>query len=152
MSETETQVPRRLPLWKNWLDRNMDTVTYGSTFDTIELANDLGADVDSVQFAFSINEIRKALRRCGMNLTSRGTGGAQYVVVPPQTNMHEMVRMQRSAINSLREGVILGTSTPLDLLESDDRRRHEAVLEKMATRFALLSRKSLTTVNNKELQ
>jgi hypothetical protein len=53
-----------------------------------------------------------------------------------------MERMNRLAINSLKASVILGTKTNLNLLSECERKRHEAITEKMAHRVALLGRTS----------
>jgi hypothetical protein len=133
---------RKLPLWKSWIESNEGRLTYGAQFTSKELTEYLGLTEDSLQFAMSIHRIRKTLRRKGMNLTARGQYGAGYTIAQPGTNHAEMKRMANAAASAMREGVILGTSTPLDLLTEDERRIHESLTEKMATRLALIARKT----------
>lgn len=133
---------RRLPLWKDWVETCGVSMTYGDSVTSSEMIKALSCDEDSIQFAMSIVEIRKWFRRKGMNFTSRGQNGTGYVIAPPGGNSREMGRMARAAINSMREGVVLGTSTPLDLLSPEERRLHESLTEKMATRLALIGRKA----------
>lgn len=132
---------RKLPLWKSWVEANEGRLTYGAQFTSKELTEYLGLTEDSLQFAMSIHHIRKALRRRGMNFTARGQYGSGYTIAQPGTNHAEMRRMANAAASAMREGVILGTSTPLDLLTEDERRIHESLTEKMATRLALIRRR-----------
>ena len=139
-TDQQTQV-RRLPLWKAFLDEN--EIDYGFTVQADELSRFLDLKPDTVEFAFAVQNIRKELRKRGMVFTSRGENGERYVVAPPAKNQGEMARMQRTAINAMKQGVILGTSTPVEMLTADERRRHEALTERMATRLALVSRKTI---------
>lgn len=133
---------RKLPLWKSWIEANESRLTYGAQFTSKELTEYLGLTEDSLQFAMSVHYIRKALRRKGMNFTARGQYGSGYTIAQPGTNHAEMKRMANAAASAMREGVILGTSTPLDLLTEDERRIHESLTEKMAIRLALIARKA----------
>jgi cell division protein ZapA (FtsZ GTPase activity inhibitor) len=56
-----------------------------------------------------------------------------------------MFNYQSKAIDALKRGVILGTNTRLDLLDEQDRRRHESMLEKIAMRSALVTRRITKT-------
>ena len=47
---------------------------------------------------------------------------------------------QRTAIDCLTRGVILGTNTKLETLTESERRRHEALLARMAQKAALMNR------------
>lgn len=132
---------RKLPLWKSWLEANESRLAYGAQFTSKELTDYLGMTEEDIQFAMSIHHIRKALRRKGMNFTARGQYGAGYVIAQPGTNQAEMRRMANVAASAMREGVILGTSTPLDMLTDEERRIHESLAEKMAARLALMRRK-----------
>ena len=132
---------RKLPLWKSWVEANEGRLAYGAQFTSKELTEYLGLAEDSLQFAMSIHHIRKMLRRKGMNFTARGQYGAGYTIAQPGTNHAEMKRMANTAASAMREGVILGTTTPLDLLTEDERRVHESLTEKMATRLALIQRR-----------
>jgi hypothetical protein len=132
---------RKLPLWKSWLEANESRLAYGAQFTSKELTEYLGMTEEDLQFAMSIHHIRKALRRKGMNFTARGQYGAGYAIAQPGTNQAEMRRMANVAASAMREGVILGTCTPLDLLTDEERRIHESLTEKMATRLALMRRK-----------
>ena len=141
---------RKLPLWKSWVEANEGRLTYGAQFTSKELTEYLGLTEDDLQFAMSIHHIRKTLRRKGMNFTARGQYGAGYVIAMPGTNHAEMRRMANVAASAMREGVILGTSTPLDLLTQEERRMHESLTEKMATRLALMRRRIQPTKDDED--
>lgn len=132
---------RILPLWKAWLDENADRIQHEAHFTSLELVKFLDQPEDSIGFAMSIHEIRKALRRRGMVFTARGEFGKGYRISPPSANADEMRRMEKAAASAMREAVVLGTSTPLDALTQEERRLHESLLEKLSTRLALMNRK-----------
>lgn len=132
-----------LPEWKHALsEMENEGIEYGATFTVEWFREILRQEPDTVQFAMSIHSIRVALRERGMNLTSVGQDGKAWFIAPPQTNAREMQRMQRKAIRAMQQGVILGTNTPTELLSDTDRKRHEAVLERLAIRTALISRRN----------
>jgi len=133
---------RRLPLWKDWIERNEHRLAYGLTVTTEEMEAALEEKFGTVEFNMEILNIRMVLRHRGMNFSQRGLRGAGFHIAPPNTNADEMERMNRLAMNSLKASVILGTSTNLNLLSECERKRHEAVTEKMAHRVALLGRTS----------
>ena len=43
-------------------------------------------------------------------------------------------------LDALKRGVVLGTNTRLDALSEGERRKHEAMLERLALRHALVQR------------
>ena len=142
MDTTETQEARRLPLWRDTLDKMIESGLSENKFWPLQFfVEGLSAAENSVQLAIGINMIRKGLRRKGWVLTSRGQNGQQFMLAPRNRNADEMIRMQNTALTALREGVILGTSTPTDSLTQEERRKHEAVLEKLAKRAALMGRR-----------
>lgn len=131
---------RRLPLWRSWIEANETRFTFGAMFTTQELSKYLGMKETDVQFAFAIIPIRRFLRRKGMNFTARGQDGKAFWIMPPNTNAETVHSMQRAAVNALKEGVILGTATPLEMLTEEERMRHESICERVATMAALLAR------------
>lgn len=141
MSE-DTQDARKLPLWKAWVDEHGESFGYGDSVSSGDLVKYLDESEDSLKFAMAIHEIRKWFRRKGMNFTARGQSGTGYVISPPASNRVEMERMAKAAASAMREGVILGSTTPLDMLTEEERRIHEKLTEKMAIRMAMLSRRT----------
>ena len=133
---------RRLPLWKDWIERNEHRLAYGLTVTTEEMEAALEEKTGTMAFQMATHSIRVVLRHRGMNFSQRGLHGAGFQILPPSTNADEMEHMNRVAMNSLKASVILGTTTNLNLLSECERKRHEAVTEKMAHRVALLSRTS----------
>lgn len=132
----------RAPLWQTTLaTMRKEGVAYDKTYSTEWLEQRLGANSDSVEFGFAISAIRRELEYEGFYLTARGQSGNGFVILPPEDNADVMLGYQRTAIDSLRRGVILGTNTKLETLTSDERRRHEAVLARLAQRAALVNRK-----------
>jgi len=140
----EDEIARRLPLWRAWLDENEDTIQFGDLVSSKSLVDFMRCSEDSIQFAMAVSEIRRALRRKGMNFTARGQAGEGWVIAQPNTNHAEVDRMSRVASSALREAVVLGASTPLEMLTEEERKRHERSAQKVATRYALISRKQPT--------
>lgn len=151
-ADESPQEAKRLPLWKSFVEDNEGTFTFGAFFSKESMEAALGCKSDSMEFAFEVSKVRKALRRKGLNFTSRGNSGEGYSIGMPDTNAAEMKRMQKAAFRAMREGVILGTNTPLDTLSADDRRRHESVLEKMAIRLSLINRRNPVDASLKKLK
>jgi hypothetical protein len=118
-------------------------LVYGAFFSSSDMEIHLSCKENTAEFAFAISHIRRALRRSGQNFTARGQMGQGYQIAAPGTNHAEVSRLQHVALNAMREGVILGTETPLELLSAEERRKHEAVTEKLATRLALVNRRAL---------
>jgi hypothetical protein len=133
---------RRLPLWKDWIERNEHRLAYGLTVTTEEMEAALEEKAATMAFQMATHSIRVVLRHRGMNFSQRGLRGAGFQILPPNTNADEMEHLNRVAMNSLKASVILGTSTNLNLLSECERKRHESVTEKMAHRLALLGRTS----------
>ena len=136
-----TDIPdvRLHPLWRNTIATMRERgVDYGKTFDAPWLETQLSCERDSMEFALAISKIRRELEADGYYLSGRGQGGNQFVILPPEGNADQMVRYNREAATALKRGVILGTNTRLDKLTESERRRHEALLERMAKRQALM--------------
>lgn len=131
---------RKLPLWRAWLEANEARLTYGAAFKTEDLEAFFGVQSDRLAFRVEVIAIRAELLKRGMNFTERGQNGAGFVIAQPNTNADEVERMQRAAISAMGRSVVLATTTPMQLLTEQERRKHEAVAEKAATRLALLSR------------
>lgn len=131
----------RLPLWRECAKEMIEKgVKHGDVFPSSYFETLLRCSPDTMQFSLGIAEIRRVLEQRGLYLSGRGQKGEQFVVLPAEANVDVMACYARKATDALKRGVILGTNTRLDLLGSEDRRRHEAMLEKMAIKFALMSR------------
>jgi hypothetical protein len=115
-------------------------ITYGTVIKTEWLEERLKQPRDTMKFGLEVSEIRRALESRGLYLTGRGQKSNQFVVVDAAANSRVMGCYSRAASDALRRGVTLGTNTPVDSLGPDERRRHEAVLERMAIKVALMSR------------
>lgn len=131
----------RLPLWKNALEemRN-EGVNYGKVYEADFFEKHLKASRDDMKFGLAVSEIRRELEKDGFYLSGRGQKGAQYVVLMPEGNSDVMAAYQRAALDALKRGVILGTNTRLDSLSDSDRRKHENLLQRMATKCVLMQR------------
>lgn len=131
----------RLPLWKECVkDMKAQGIAHGKIYDSGYFEEQLRCKRDCMAFALAIAEIRRALEEDGFYLSGRGQKGDSFVVVPPENNADVMQAYGRKAADALMRAVILGTNTRLDLLAPADRRRHEAILEKMAIKSILLQR------------
>lgn len=141
-TNTDSAEVLTLPLWKNCLEKMLAAgVNYGDTFPAKFFEEHLKAQQDTLEFGLAVSEIRRELEKRGFYLSGRGQNGEQYVILEAASNCDVMLSYQRRALDAMRRGVILGTNTPLALLEGEDRRRHEAVLERLAKRAALLGRR-----------
>lgn len=135
----QIQGVRRLPLWKSCVEEmRVQGVDYGKVYTAEYFEQRLKCKRDEMEFGLAISEIRRDLETSGFYLSGRGQSGNQYVILPPENNRGVMSGYQRAALDALKRGIILGTTTRLDTLSAEDRRRHESVLEKMAMRHALV--------------
>lgn len=144
-NQSEQEI-RRLPLWKDWIDRNEHRIAYGLTVTMEEMEQALDRPRDTVTFAMEVQKIRQVLRKRGMNFSERGLRGAGFHIMPASTNADTMESMGRMAINAMAAAVVLGTQTDPNQLTDQERQRHEAVTQKAAARLALLSRKAPSSV------
>lgn len=141
MNETEPTETVRLPLWKNCLDNmRKQGLAYGQTWSAEFFEKELRCDRDAMPFGLAISEIRRQLESDGYYLSGRGQKLAQFVILQPEANVDVMKSYQRAASDALSRGVILGTNTRLDLLSEENRKRHESLLERLATKAVLLRR------------
>lgn len=115
-------------------------VHHGSVFTSDFFEKELKTTRDDMKFGLSISEIRRELEKDGFYLSGRGQKGDQFVILPPEANAEVMLGYQRAAVDALARGVILGTNTRLDMLSDSDRRRHESLLQKIATKAVLMNR------------
>jgi hypothetical protein len=151
MIENNNMEVVRLPLWKSCYEEMLrDGVDYGNTYSAEYFEERLKTNRDSMTFGLDVSKIRAALLSHGFFLSGRGQKGEQFVIVAAAANATVMENFQAQAIKALRSGVILGTNTRVDVLTAEERRRHESMLEKLAIRSALISRKIpvLKTFNN----
>lgn len=132
---------RRLPLWKNVVDQMREEgIEFGKTYSADFFEKGLSRKRDEMQFGLAISEIRRELEHDGFYLDGRGGKGDQFVIRPAQDNVAVMQGYNRRALDALKRGVILGTNTPLQLLDAANRKRHESLLERMAVRSVLMQR------------
>lgn len=131
-----------LPLWQTTLAAmRKEGIRYGQTYSMEFFELGLGANRDSIGFGRAVSEIRRELEHDGFYLSARGQSGNGYVILYPEKASDIMLSYQAKAIDSLKRGVILGTNTKLETLTEAERRRHEAILARLAQRAALVGRK-----------
>ena len=143
MSEEQSEygTTRELPLWKHALDEMRKSgVEYGKTYAPEWFEERLSCHRDSMEFSLALSEIRRELEFDGFYLTGRGQAGNQ-IILPPKDNADVLLSYQRAAIDALKRGTILGTATKTDTLTVNEKRRHESVLQRVAIRAALISRR-----------
>lgn len=141
MNDNDTPEIVRLPMWKNALEEMQRRgLHHGQTWDAEFFEEQLRCTRDDMRFGLAVSEIRRELEKDGFYLSGRGQKGNQFVILPPESNADVMLGYQRAALDALRRGVILGTNTRLDSLSDSDRRRHEGVLQRIATRAVLMQR------------
>ena len=132
---------RKLPLWRSTAEEMIEAgVNHGQTFDAQFFKEHLACEPDTIEFSMGISNIRRELEKKGFYLSGQGGKGERWTILPPQDHADVMQRYSAAALDALKRGVILGTNTRLDLLSDSDRRRHESMLEKLATRAVLLLR------------
>jgi hypothetical protein len=143
MNEENTTEVLRLPLWKNCLEEMLsddDPVAHGRTYSSEYFEKHLKETRNTMKFGLAISEIRRELEKKGFYLSGRGQKGDQFIILPAEANQDVMLSYQRAAIDAMKRGVILGTTTRLDFLNEADRTRHEKILEKLAWRVALVAK------------
>jgi hypothetical protein len=148
MSET-----RKHPLWKNVIViLEEQGVDYNTVLKVDWLEKELDVARNTKEFAFAIHGMREHFEQQGMYLTCLHRRGEEFYFRPAAENWEQMQKFQTKAIRALKRGVILGTNTPLDTLDPENRKRHEKQLEQMATRAALMMRQStvLKILNGKK--
>lgn len=132
----------RLPLWQTTLaTMRKEGVRYGQQYSMEFFELRLGANRESAEFGFALAAIRRELEHDGFYLSARGQAGNGYAILPPEENADIMLGYQKTAVDCLTRGVILGTNTKLKTLTEPECRRHEVVLARMAQKAALLNRK-----------
>ncbi len=132
---------RKLPLWRTCVEEMLEEgVEYGQVFKAEFFEEKLDATKDTFQYSLAVSKVRRELEREGFYLSGRGQNGTQFVILQPAHNVDIMRHYSKVARDALTRGVILGTSTRLDLLTEGERAKHETVLEKIATRQVLVSR------------
>ena len=135
----------KLPEWKScYQDILNEGIDYGKTFTAEYFEEKLRCRRDSMQFGLDVSNVRTALLAHGFYLSGRGGKGEHFVVLEAAANSKVMENYQHAAAIALRKGVILGTNTRIDILTDDERRKHESMLEKLAVRAALFSRRTPT--------
>jgi hypothetical protein len=131
----------KLPLWKNCYEEMLrDGVDYGKTYEAEFFEARLKEKRDTMAFGLALSQIRTSLLSHGLYLSGRGQKGHQFVIVDAAANTRVMDNFQHQAKIAMQKGVILGTNTRLDVLTEEERRKHEATLERLAVRTALMSR------------
>lgn len=134
----------RLPLWRNVVDEmRAGGIEHGMVFPTEWFEERLRCERDAMAFGLAMSQIRRELEEDGYYLTGRGQKGEQFVILPPEANRAVMRSYERAALNKLGRAVTLGAATRTELMTEADRRRHEAEMERISKRLALMSRERL---------
>jgi hypothetical protein len=142
MNTNEIQIETvRLPLWRACLeDMIEDGVNYGKTYAAEFFEEKLRCKRDGMEFGLAMSEIRRELETQGKYLSGRGQKGNQFVILPPESNADVMRGYVASAHDSMRRAVTLGTTTNRELMNDEQRRKHDSICEKAATKLALMGR------------
>lgn len=143
MTENQENEVLRLPLWRNCLDEmttGAEPAEHGRTYKAEFFEKHLKEPRNTMKFGLAISSIRRELEKKGFYLSGRGLDGNEFIILPVENNQNVMATYQRAAIDAMARGVILGTNTRLDLLQAEDRKRHEKTLEKLAVRLAICTR------------
>jgi hypothetical protein len=132
------------------LEMRAGGLSYGSVYEVSYFEQRFGVrysggnDIDQRKFGLLMSALRRELEKDGFYITGRGGRMQKFWILPPNENRKIMLAYSRQATDCLARGTILGTSTPLSVLEPDDRRRHERMLEKIARmKLALTNYRSL---------
>lgn len=140
MEEQQENKVTKLPLWKTCAEQMLEEgIDYGKTYPYQFFEDRLKADRNSIQFSIAISKIRHALLRKGFYLS--GVGAQKhgcFCIQQPNANKATMTRMAKIAQRSLARGVILGTNTPLEILQAGDRKKHEQILERLQLKYMFI--------------
>jgi hypothetical protein len=132
---------QRLPLWKVCLDDMLhDGIEHGKIYNTSWFEEKLRCQQSTMEFGLGVSEIRRALESHGFYLSGRGLDGDKLVIVEAGKNQKVMARYNSHAVDSMNRGVILGANTRRELLTEAEKVKHDALLERMQIRKAMLNR------------
>lgn len=143
IGESETQLAElvRLPLWRACAESMLaEGVEYGKTYTAEYFEQHLRCTREDMKFSLAISEIRKSLECKGFYLSGRGLKGNSFIILTPESNRDVMSSYSTAAMDALKRGVILGTNTRIDLLNTEERRRHESMLQKLAMRLVMMKK------------
>lgn len=130
-----------LPLWKTCLeDMIQDGIDYGKIYETKWFEDKLRCLRSTMEFGLAISEIRRELEKEGFYLSGRGQNGNQFIVIPADSNQDILRHYCSLANDCFKRGIILGKRTKREALSPDKVAQHEAILERMENKFALLKR------------
>lgn len=133
----------RLPLWRNCLEKMIqEGLYYGKPYSKEWFEEELKCPFNGMEFSFAITQIRQELEEKGFYLSGRGQKGTGFVIVPAAANADVMKSYQKAAAQALQRALVLGSNTDTTQLTDMEKRKHEAVLERVAIKTALLQRAS----------
>lgn len=132
----------KLPLWKALLEEIESDIHYGKVFQVKYFEEKLKCPRDSIMFGVSVSYIRRALEKRGMYLSGRGQKGEQFVVIQPGSNVNIMRMYSAEASDKMRRALMLGSATPMNMLDGQQKQKHETMLEKIAWKVAMLARRT----------
>lgn len=133
----------RLPLWRSCVEKMLaEGVEYGKTYPADYFEKMLRCKRDEMKFGLGISEVRRALEanKPAFYLSGRGLKGDSFIILEPSQHVDVLWGYSHKALDALKRGVILGTNTRIDTLTTEERRRHESILEKLAFRLVMFKR------------
>lgn len=150
--ETKISDLLRLPLWKTCVEAMLaEGVVFGKTYTAEYFEERLKCKRDEMKFGLAVSQVRRALESSGFYLSGRGLKGDSFIILEPNRNQEIMGSYASAALDALKRGVILGTNTRVDMLTEEERRRHESMLEKLASRMMFCKKtKTILKVLKKE--
>lgn len=136
---------RKLPLWRALAEEMITNgVEHGKTYPAEYFEKGLSCLRTSLEYGFSISEIRKVLEDDGYYLSGMGQNGTAFVIVEPERHVDIAESRERQATILLFRAVKLLTATRHELLEPEDKQKLDSLLARVSIKAALVSRDNRT--------
>lgn len=137
MNDTTT----KLPLWRNALEAmEAKGIAYGQIWPTEFFEEHLKAKRGTPNYNFGVSDVRRVIRPRGFYLNGRGMKGKGFLISPVVQNDDHARGHERTSTRQIRYGFELANGTPVELLPEKDRKPHEHLTARLATKLVLLNR------------
>jgi hypothetical protein len=124
-----TDTVRRLPLWKNLLDKLItEGLQYGKIYTVQQFEQELSCSHTSIRFGISVHRINIAIERLGYHIKSKATSAGVLCIVQP--NQHAVIAKnnERQIRKKRRRTISLMSATDMALLNPKEQKTHRKLL------------------------
>lgn len=121
----------------------LENIQHERQYKRKELGELLNMNPDSLQFQLAMSEVNQVIECSGYHLTTAGSNGQTWKVVPLEDSIAVVKSMNRKAITLLKRSTVFACSVLQkhgDKMDEADRRRLEKQCQIQAMRYVLASR------------